>query len=335
MIKRFLLFLCICAWTFTARPQTPDAQGGIADSTRAKRTYAFRDSASLARWMARRDSVREARDSIKAISDSLSRVWIGRPDPNRPNQFVDSLVELYTVKDLDFQAWARKFPHKVNRYDQGKSRPKGEPWVIGYIILLLLFFAILKKAAAKEMVIILQSFFSNRILSQISKEANLFSSWPFILLYILFGFTIGMLLYLSGRYFQLAYAYSGIQLLILLSLSVIGLFTLKILLSLVLGYLFDVQRLAREYVSILYLTYFNAAILYLPLILAFSLTPGRFAQLYIYIAIALLVLIFIFQFLRAGINILSNYRFPKMYLFIYLCALEVCPLLILIKALRF
>jgi hypothetical protein len=145
----------------------------------------------------------------------------------------------------------------------------------------------------------------------------------------------GLYFYLSGKYLEISYPAEGFELFIYLSAVVVGLFTTKIIVLRILGFLFDAKRLVREYVSVLYLSYFNAAILSLPVVIAFSLTSYRFAIIYSYIGIAMLVLIFLFQFLRAGANILSNYKFPKVYLIIYLCALEFCPLIILFKALGY
>jgi hypothetical protein len=134
---------------------------------------------------------------------------------------------------------------------------------------------------------------------------------------------------------QLTYPFEGFELFLFLTALVIGLFTFKIIVLRVLGFLFDVKRLVREYVSVLYLSYFNAAILFLPVVIAFSLTSSLYAGIYSYIGIVMLLGIFVVQFLRAGANILSNYKFPKVYLIIYLCALEFCPLIILFKVLGY
>jgi len=265
----------------------------------------------------------------------LAVVWIKAPDPLRPNRFIDSLIKLYKVENLNFTAWASKFPKKINRYDEGIPLPKGETWIIGVVLFLVLFFAVIKFFFSKELSSIVQSFYSNQILGQINKEDNLFSSWPFIFLYLLFGLIIGLYLYLSGKYLGLSYSVDGFKLFLLLSAVVIGLFTVKIIVLRLLGFLFDIRRLVREYVSILYLSYFNSALIFLPLVIAFSLTPNRYAGIYGYVGIIMLILIFTLQFFRAGANILTNYRFPKVYLIIYLCALEFCPLIILFKALRF
>ncbi|MGV3508774.1 MAG: DUF4271 domain-containing protein [Sphingobacteriaceae bacterium] len=333
--KTLILFLglFLCAGSISA--QTDSTVAADPKPAFQLKRPVYRDSAFLAELQFRKDSIQHLKDSIKAVGDSLSMVYIKKPDPNRPNLFIDSLIELYSIKDLNFQEWANKFPKKVDRYDKGKPRAKGELWIIAFVFILLFFFAMLKNAFAKELSAIIQAFYSNRVLGQINKEEKFFNSWPFIFLYLLFGFTIGMFLYQCGKYFQLSYGYSGINLFLYLSMVVIVLFTAKLLILQVLGFLFDAGKIVKEYVSVLILSYFNAALLFLPIVIAFSLTPARFAPIYIYLSIALIAAIFFFQFLRAATNILSGYRFPIIYLIFYLCALEICPLLILIKALRF
>lgn len=274
-------------------------------------------------------------DSANAIKDSLSTVWIKAPDPNRPNRFLDSLISLYKVENLDFLSWASKFQKKSVRYDAGSPRTYRETWVIAVVLFLVLFFAVIRFFFPSELNTIVYAFYSNQALSKINKEDSLFNSWPFIFLYLLFSLNTGLYLYLSGKYLGISYPAKGFELFIYLSAVVVGLFTMKIIALRILGFLFDVQRLVREYVSVLYLSYFNAAILSLPVVIAFSLTSYRFAVIYSYIGVAMVILIFLLQFLRAGANILSNYKFPKVYLIIYLCALEFCPLIILLKALGY
>ncbi|MBC7914598.1 MAG: DUF4271 domain-containing protein, partial [Pyrinomonadaceae bacterium] len=244
------------------------AQSDSAVLQPSKSTYrlpVFKDSLSYIIWQAKKDSIKHHQDSIKAVGDSLSMVWLKPPDKNRPNKFIDSLVELYQVKNLDFAAWAKKFPKKTERYDRGKPRPKGELWVVGFVFILLFFFALLKNAFSKELSAIIQAFYSNRVLGQINKEEKFFNSWPFIFLYLLFGFTIGMFLYQCGKYFQLTYNYNGFGWFMRLSIIVIVLFTAKIVILRILGFLLGAVKIVKEYVSILILSYFNAALVFLPI----------------------------------------------------------------------
>ena len=195
------------------------------------------------------------KDSANAIKDSLSTVWIKAPDPNRPNRFLDSLISLYKVENLDFLSWASKFQKKSVRYDAGSPRTYRETWVIAVVLFLVLFFAVIRFFFPSELNTIVLAFYSNQALSKINKEDSLFNSWPFIFLYLLFSLNTGLYLYLSGKYLGISYPAKGFELFIYLSAVVVGLFTMKIIALRILGFLFDVQRLVREYVSVLYLSF--------------------------------------------------------------------------------
>ena len=274
-------------------------------------------------------------DSLKRVSDSLAVMYIKFPDPNRKNLFLDSLMQLYQVKNLDFMAWAKKFGRPTSHEGEGKLKKRGERWVLLVIICLVLGFSILRIAFRSDISMLMNAFFDHRFLTQQTTSVGFFGSWPFMLLFVLFGFTIGMYLYLIGTYLQLSYAFSGVEWYVILSLLVMSLLVLKVYVLRFLGYLLVVQKAVRVYTSILFLSYFHAALLFLPLIVAFSLSASAHAVLFIYAGMAIVLFITVFQAIRGAIHVLSHYQFPKFYLFIYFCALEICPLLVLIKVLRF
>ncbi|MGB4774762.1 MAG: DUF4271 domain-containing protein [Daejeonella sp.] len=311
-----------------------DSYGQIDSSKIIRKNNSYSESSYYSSLDSVANAKKKTKDSIKVIGDSLSFIWIKVPNPKRPNQFLDSLIKTYHSQKFDFSIWAKKNPKKKDVFNAGKVKPTGERWVIMVILFLIILFAIIKTSFQKETISIWRSFYSYRILNQINKEGNLFNSWPFIFLYVLFGFIMGMYLYLSWQFFQPEYIYRGFSWFLILSAIIIGAFTLKIIILKLLGFLFGIQKLLQEYIGVLYLIYFNVAIILLPLLIAFSLASPYYSKLYIYIAFLILIIVFVLQLFRAGSNILFNYKFPKVYLFIYLCALEICPLLILIKALK-
>ena len=274
-------------------------------------------------------------DSLKRVSDSLAVMYIKYPDPNRKNRFIDSLIQLYQVKNLDFIAWAKQFGRPINHDGEGKLRKHGQPWVLVVILCLVLGFAVLRIAYRNDINMLMNAFFDHRFLAQQTSAGGFFTSWPFMLLFVLFGFTIGMYLYLIGSYLQLSYAFSGVEWYVILSLLIMGLLILKVYVLRFLGFVLMVQKAVRVYTSILFLSYFHAALLFLPLIVAFSLSSSAYAVLFIYAGLAIALFITVFQVIRGAIHVLSHYPFSKLYLFIYFCALEICPMLVLIKVLRF
>jgi hypothetical protein len=262
-------------------------------------------------------------------------MYIKYPDPNRKNRFIDSLMQLYQVKNLDFIAWAKQFGRPINHDGEGKLRKHGQPWVLVVILCLVLGFAVLRIAYRNDINMLMNAFFDHRFLAQQTSAGGFFTSWPFMLLFVLFGFTIGMYLYLIGSYLQLSYAFSGVEWYVILSLLIMGLLILKVYVLRFLGFVLMVQKAVRVYTSILFLSYFHAALLFLPLIVAFSLSSSAYAVLFIYAGLAIALFITVFQVIRGAIHVLSHYPFSKLYLFIYFCALEICPMLVLIKVLRF
>ena len=274
-------------------------------------------------------------DSLKRVSDSLAVMYIKYPDPNRKNRFIDSLMKLYQVKNLDFIAWEKQFGRPINHDGEGKLRKHGQSWVLVVILCLVLGFAVLRIAYRNDINMLMNAFFDHRFLVQQTSAGGFFTSWPFMLLFVLFGFTIGMYLYLIGSYLQLSYAFSGVQWYVILSLLIMGLLILKVYVLRFLGFVLMVQKAVRVYTSILFLSYFHAALLFLPLIVAFSLSSSAYAVLFIYAGLAIALFITVFQAIRGAIHVLSHYPFSKLYLFIYFCALEICPMLVLIKVLRF
>ncbi|WP_113663989.1 DUF4271 domain-containing protein [Pedobacter nanyangensis] len=317
MLKRsFLFFLLIALETVFSHAQVPVQ----ADTTKSLRPLSDRllvDTTSV-------KSVDTLTPKILKIRDSLTNA-----------QWLDSLsrgygFDVFSLRKVIAQA---NNPHEKVAYQHGELLPKGDVWVLGIIGFLLVLFAILKNAFGKQLSSVVQSFYSNRALTNLNKEDNLVTSWSFLLLFIQFGFTIGMFFYLAAQYQNLPAAnQGGFSFFVSISIGVIFLYLLKIVCLRFVGFVFDVQRPLHQYISILYLSYFNTSLLFIPIIIAFALSAKKYGANYIVLGISALVLIFVFQFIRAAINILSQYRFPKLYLFLYFCTLEICPILILIKA---
>ncbi|TCD12582.1 DUF4271 domain-containing protein [Pedobacter frigidisoli] len=308
----------------------------FADSLSAQQIQAKSDSSSVVKYQYRRyrpDSATLARQVF--VTDSIiHHTWVLPDSLINKGALLDTIQKEYVFPKLDLLAWQKKYQYlkkKANPYQLGASIPKGNVGLLGFIFAMLVIFAILKNAFSKQLSAIVQSFFSNRILNNINKEDNLFSSWPFLLLFIQFGFILGMFFFLVAQYYDMYQAKDGFRFFFTISITIIVFYALKLIILRFLGYLFNVQKPVGEYISILYLSYFNASLLFIPLVVAFALSPLKYGVVYIVLAFLLLGIIFAFQLLRAGVTILSNNKFSRMHLFLYFCALEICPILILIK----
>ncbi|HKG06964.1 MAG TPA: DUF4271 domain-containing protein [Pedobacter sp.] len=321
MNRRLILFLALMVFAF-ARDANAQLTDSLADSAAVAAKYK--------RWKLK-DSAFVARQNF--VTDSIMKhTWLFPDSMVNKHMIIDSIIHanVYGRSNL-INRYKDYASRKVSKYRLGTLVPKGQVWVPAVVVLLLILFATLKISFAKQLQTIVQSFFSNRVLNNLNKEDNLFTSWPFLLLFIQFGFTVGMFFYLVSQFYHISFPGTGFQFYISISVLIVVLYIFKIVILRILGYLFNVQKPVNEYVTILYLSYFNLSLVFIPLVIAFALSPLKYGPYYIAISFVLLCIIFAFQFIRAGVNILSHHRFSKVYLFLYFCALEICPILILIK----
>jgi hypothetical protein len=267
----------------------------------------------------------------KFIQDSVALQYIKYPDSNVIGQAAQQFIKDHMYKG--FQFLDIPFKSKSNLRN-GHTRQTRDQWIIIIIIGLLIYSAVLNIVLHRDIRNVFLSFYSKRALVQASKDDAQINFWAFTGLFLLFGLTFGLFLYQLAAYRGIYYSVSGFRLFTSFVVIILLLFAVKFLVLKFVGFVFDIQKLVTEYVSVLYLTYFNIAFVFLPVTVCFSLLAAPFIPVLLTVAVVLIVIILTWLYLRSSVNIISNFRFHKFYLFIYLCALEICPILILIKALN-
>ena len=202
------------------------------------------------------------------------------------------------------------------------------------ILFILVFFGVVRVLFSKELSNIFKAFYDNRFLAQFSKDDNYLFSWQFLFLFIILSLTIGLFISI------LLFKYNGNQsvvkietFLILTLVSLVFLFS-KIFVLKLIGNLFLIQKLTKDYINFICITLFNSIFLLLPIILCLILLDTNRENYIIESFLIFLLLIFSLQFVRIAINVLINYRLSIFYLILYLCALEICPLILFAKTIN-
>jgi hypothetical protein len=275
-------------------------------------------------------------DSVKRAglqqfhADSIASIYL-IIDSSRKSEFVN---ESFRTNLLYGERLSPAHLKQKAGLNTGTLRKVRDSWTITAIIGLLIFTGLLNIFFGKDITSVIQSFYNKQAFSQFDFGGGLINSWAFIGLFILFSMAFGLVLYQVADYNNVYYELSDVQLFITLSVVVGLLFLIKFLILRFLGFVFGVNQVVSQYITILNLTYFNIAFVLLAVAACFSLLPSRYIPLLINFTIIIVAIIFVWQYIRNSVNIISNFRFHKFYLFIYLCALEICPILILIKSLN-
>ncbi|MFZ4261837.1 DUF4271 domain-containing protein [Sphingobacterium sp. HJSM2_6] len=217
----------------------------------------------------------------------------------------------------------------TNDGQQKQSRPI---WVLFVVTFLFIVLGVLRIIFPVELKIIVDAYYKERLLIQVSKEDNLATSWPYIFLYVIFSLSLGLFVVLLISNFN-DYKYLTFENFIKNSGFIALLFIAKILLIRFVSFVFLLEKIVREYIAILYLIYFNSMFILLPFLLAVVFLPTiYFTSIAIIYAICVFLL-FTYRFVRTAFHLFGNFKFSIFYLILYLCSLELAPILILVRSL--
>src|SRR5690606_20458923 len=109
------------------------------------------------------------------------------------------------------------------------------------------------------------------------------------------------------------------------------LFVLKILFVRGLALIFEIEKIIREYVLILYLVYFNSMLILMPVLLILLFVPTAYFEFLFVLFAGVVFALFLYRFIVAALSLLGQLKFSIFYLILYLCSLEIAPILILVK----
>ena len=215
---------------------------------------------------------------------------------------------------------------------EGVEKVSRPIWIVISIGLLFLGISVIYTLFPGTVSPIINAYFDNTTFKTITKGDNPFNSWPATILYVLLGLGIGMFIFLGVPSLSInLLTIEGPGLFLLLSLIVILLFTCKIALVQLLSFVFDLGNLLRPYIRVLFLAYFNSAFIFLFTALIISLLPVKNTGVMIAVSLVIAGAFLLFRLGSVVLDLLGAYRFPIFYLIVYLCTLEIAPILILIK----
>jgi hypothetical protein len=322
----FVLFYMLCA-SSNLGAQVLDSTPVQLDTTIIQKKYIYLDSATIARNLF-------VKDSITHIQDSITWQFLKTPALNRPNLYIDSLLNRYIIKDSYLLTPAFGANKYVFRYGIGEIKPKPNYLILIMGIFLVIYFCVVRYFFGHQIKNLFLAFYFQKYLKKINTDRNLFLSLHFLLLFLLFCLSSAAYIYLITNKIGNIYTFKGIQLLAILSAAVLLCSILNNVLIRLIGFVFKLSTITNQYLALLYISMCNMLFFILPFILLLPLVSSNYSKIIIWFSVALLAIIYVIRFIRMLLIIVSTHTFSKTYIFLYVCAFELCPLIILIRALN-
>jgi hypothetical protein len=206
-------------------------------------------------------------------------------------------------------------------------------WLFFVLMLIIALLTWLKVFYRKNILQIFEAFFSNVVANQIVRDENILVQRASVLLTITFNLAAALLLYMLSEIYDwpVPYAGSGFSKFIIFALVISFAYTAKFIVLKIAGFLFRIDKAIATYIFNIFIINNVLGILLILLVIGIAYLPST-ASVYLIPAAAILVCFaYIYRFLRGLVIGFSYNSYSNLYLFLYLCALEIAPLLIIIK----
>jgi hypothetical protein len=203
-----------------------------------------------------------------------------------------------------------------------------------YLLLLMLFyFAVVKLFFSKYLSNLLTLFFRASMRQQQLREQVLQSPFPSLLLNNLFVFSGGLYCAFLLRFyhygnpgrFWLHFLYSAALLAVL--------YLLKFVILKITGWIFNINRAVDTYLFVVFMTNKIIAIFLLPFLVLISFTGPVMTEIAITTSIIMICLFYIYRFIASYATLHKEIKISGLHFFLYLCAFEIAPLLLIYKVL--
>jgi len=219
-----------------------------------------------------------------------------------------------------------KFP-----FTENLNRDINPDWIFYFSLGMIVVLAWIKLIYAKFIINVFSASINYQVSLRLFKDANIIQKRISVLLSVFYFLNLSVLLFLIFEYFEFYPAgLQGFNLLFGIIGSLIGLATWRHLFSYLIAIVFNRKNLLLE--ALFHNFLFNKlfGLISLPFILIISYTKDIYLDISVYLCVAILMFINILRLLRAVKFVWKNV-ISYFYLILYLCSLEILPLLVAIK----
>jgi hypothetical protein len=271
------------------------------------------------------------------IKDSLTISDASVFSKNHDSIFIFSQPEQLSLSDSLYQVLIN--PLTV------KSKPSGEygfvpnqktqfvpDWSIAIILILFILLASIRSASETYIPQIFQSIFNKKVATRLFREKVSTLFHITFRLDIFFLLVFGLFIYqIVNHYSEFSFNESIIYCGLIVVVFAFFMAT-KFTLYRISGTIFDTVSETREYIFHAKTGNRVMGLILFPVVLFLFLVKGNYAEYLLYFGIALVIILNIISILR-GMVIIAQKVFSVYYLILYLCTLEILPLLIVWKIL--
>lgn len=256
--------------------------------------------------------------------------------PDTSFHYSDSiLAEIPDTTVLFVQQAEWMGPHELttggNIEQQKRNADLSVNYITAFLILMILLVGLVKFLFPLRFKEIIMAVWETRYYNQIEREGGLFNNWVTFLLFLNFLFSLSFLFYQSllqqGYTEAIPFKHPAAVLLYALVL-IVSYYLIKFLIMIFAGWIFKTMRPTESVLRTTLIVYQFAGIVIFPLLVVNFYNPTPWILTIAWIILLLLVL---YKLIRISFIGLGMGGFSAYHLILYLCTIEIAPLLFILK----
>ena len=250
-------------------------------------------------------------ENISLKKNTIAKIITNKTDSSKAYQ-----SEIKTIKS-------------INTANYIKS--KNADWFLAILIVVLSITTILRILYSRYFSDSIKSLWSYQHAIKLFKENNVVNQRLSFISNILFILSFSLFVVLCNDFFaNSGFSKNNFLLFILISVSIVSIYLIKYAVYKILGYIFLDSASYSEYLYNVFQFNRIAGIFLIPIIIALAYSTIYYTNAIVYSGFVILFIVFIMRIIR-GLQICSKVNFSIFYSFLYLCVLEILPLLVIYK----
>ena len=178
---------------------------------------------------------------------------------------------------------------------------------------------------------VISAFYVNRYANQLAREEISLGNRVSVFLSTLFVTTITLFILQVNQYYGFLLFQEGSFTFLFIGLIILVIYTGKMIVIRLLGFIFQVQKEALDYSTTVFLFGNTLGLFMMPIVICLSFARQVSPLIFIYSGFAILATFLCARLVRGLIIGINSTRVSRFYLFLYLCTLEILPFVVMMK----
>jgi hypothetical protein len=220
---------------------------------------------------------------------------------------------------------------QINYLESNLRLVPGMNWLVIVLLSSLFIFSWIKKLYQKYLLQIVGAAVNYQVANRLFRERNVLFRNVSFGLYLIFGLNFGLFIYYlidyTGTSQILPQKFNSM---LIYSAIVLFIYTIKSSTNKIIGYIFIAQEEFAEYSHNVNLFNKNIGLFLFPVVIAYPFIDEKLQPIILYFGMGMLIIMFLMRSYR-GLQIIIRKGVSIFYLILYLCAIEILPVLLLLK----